>query len=63
MIKQYSHWVEVYCKGEKIFEGSSVSPIDLLDVLRKLGRKAEIRFHMNSAYPFRIDFKEDREEE
>lgn len=60
-IKQYSHWVEVYYKGELIFEGSSVSPTDLLDLFRKIGRKAEIKFNLKSGYPFRIDFSEEKE--
>jgi hypothetical protein len=63
LVKKFAYWIEVYYKKELIFSGASIDAIDLVDIFRSIGRKAEIKFHMNSGHPFRIDFsEEDRDE-
>ena len=62
LVKKYAYWTEVYYKDELIFSDASIDATDLVDVLRKLGRRVEIKFDLKSGYPFRIDFKENKDE-
>ncbi len=62
LVKKFAYWTEVYYKGELIFSDASIDALDLVDILRKLGRRAEIKFDLKSGHPFRISFEEGKDE-